>query len=252
MFRRKEEGNAETGNDLVSAIAANEPAQMVENETAEKIETPAATSEAVAFVPQPAAIPAPSAAITANNFVPQRPAPASQQPVVSPYRSTATTAQSEFNRSATRPFQDSPRNAAPIGHNSEKQEEVVKKAPRVLTVGNDILLKGEVTACDRVVIEGKVEAKLSEVDVLAIAACGSFKGTAEVDQAEINGLFEGDLIVKHRLVIYATGEVRGNITYGEIEIERGGKLTGQIKTVADVAANAKPNLLDVLDKKASA
>ncbi len=107
---------------------------------------------------------------------------------------------------------------------------------RVLTVGNDILLKGEIATCDRLVIEGRVEAKLSDVHTVEIAECGSFKGTAEVEDAEISGVFEGDLIVRNRLVIYSSGEVRGNITYGEIEIERGGRLTGQIKTVAVSAA----------------
>ena len=88
-------------------------------------------------------------------------------------------------------------------------------------------------------IEGRVEAKLSDVHTVEIAECGSFKGTAEVEDAEISGVFEGDLIVRNRLVIYSSGEVRGNITYGEIEIERGGRLTGQIKTVAISASGRR-------------
>jgi cytoskeletal protein CcmA (bactofilin family) len=157
----------------------------------------------------------------------------------------------EFNRGASsRPSQESRQ----VSHNAgsaNSNDKSSKSTPRILTVGNDILLKGEIATCDRVVIEGRVEAKLSEVHTVEIAGCGSFKGTAEVEDAEVSGLFEGDLAVKNRLVIYSTGEVRGNVTYGEIEVERGGKLTGQIKTVSGGASatGEKPTLLDVLDIK---
>jgi len=111
-----------------------------------------------------------------------------------------------------------------------------KTGRRVLTVGNDILLKGEIATCDRLVIEGKVDATLNDVHTVEIAETGSFKGSANIEDAEISGLFEGDLVVRNRLVIYATGKVRGKISYGEIEIERGGELTGEIKTTSPVSA----------------
>lgn len=113
-----------------------------------------------------------------------------------------------------------------------------KSGRRVLTVGNDILLKGEIATCDRLVIEGKVDATLNDVHTVEIAETGSFKGSANIEDAEISGLFEGDLVVRNRLVIYATGKVRGKISYGEIEIERGGELTGEIKTTSPVASSA--------------
>ncbi|MDE3015414.1 MAG: polymer-forming cytoskeletal protein [Pseudomonadota bacterium] len=115
-----------------------------------------------------------------------------------------------------------------------------KSARRVLTVGNDILLKGEIATCDRLVIEGKVDATLNEVHTVEIAETGSFKGAAHIEDAEISGLFEGELVVRGRLVIYATGKVRGKISYGEIEIERGGELTGEIKIASGQGNAARP------------
>ena len=115
-----------------------------------------------------------------------------------------------------------------------------KAGRRVLTVGNDILLKGEIATCDRLVIEGKVDATLNDVHTVEIAETGSFKGSANIEDAEISGLFEGDLVVRNRLVIYATGKVRGKISYGEIEIERGGELTGEIKTTNPLANSTTP------------
>ena len=110
---------------------------------------------------------------------------------------------------------------------------------RILTVGNDILLKGEIATCDRLVIEGEVDAKLNDVHTVEIAETGSFRGKAEIEDAEISGLFEGELVVRNRLTIYSTGKVRGKISYGEIEIERGGELTGEITIVGQAPSKSK-------------
>jgi cytoskeletal protein CcmA (bactofilin family) len=107
---------------------------------------------------------------------------------------------------------------------------------RVLTVGPEIQMKGEVTSCDRVVIEGLVDATMRDVHTVELTESGSLKGTAEVEDAEISGSFEGDLVVRGKLTIYASGRVRGNITYGEIEINRGGQISGNVRNAADAKA----------------
>ena len=91
-----------------------------------------------------------------------------------------------------------------------------------LIVGREIVLTGEIRACDRLVVEGRVEAALTDSRSIEIAATGMFKGKAQIDTAEISGRFEGDLVVNQKLVIHSTGRVVGNIRYGQIEIARGG------------------------------
>jgi len=103
----------------------------------------------------------------------------------------------------------------------------------VLTVGPDIQMKGEISSCDRVVIEGMVDATMRDVHTVELAETGSLKGTAEVEDAEISGSFEGDLVVRGKLTVYSAGRVRGNITYGEIEIQRGGQISGNVRNVAE-------------------
>lgn len=110
---------------------------------------------------------------------------------------------------------------------------------RILTVGPQINMKGEITSCDRLVIEGSVDATLSDVDTVEITKDGSFQGKAEVRNAEISGTFDGDLVCTDRLVIHATGRVNGTISYSEIEIERGGQLSGNVQFAASGAAKKK-------------
>ena len=101
-----------------------------------------------------------------------------------------------------------------------------------LIVGPDIKLKGaEITDCDTLVVEGRVEAAMDS-RVIQIAEQGVFHGTAGIDVAEIRGRFEGELTVRKQLVIHATGKVTGKVRYGKLSIEEGGELSGDIGTLA--------------------
>lgn len=98
-----------------------------------------------------------------------------------------------------------------------------------LTVGPNIKLKGvEITDCDTLVVEGTVEATMDS-RVIQIAEQGAFRGSAEIDIAEIHGQFDGTLTVRDKLVIYSTGKVSGKIRYGKVVIEEGGQLSGEIE-----------------------
>jgi cytoskeletal protein CcmA (bactofilin family) len=100
---------------------------------------------------------------------------------------------------------------------------------RKLIVGRETSLSGEITSCDRLVVEGSVEANLRNCKHMAIAETGVFSGNAAIDDVEVSGRFEGDLVVRNRLLIRASGRVSGTITYGEIEIEAGGRISGVVQ-----------------------
>jgi cytoskeletal protein CcmA (bactofilin family) len=106
-----------------------------------------------------------------------------------------------------------------------------------LIVGPNIKLKGvEITDCDTIVVEGFVEATIYS-RVIQIAEQGAFKGSAEIDIAEIRGKFDGELTVCQKLVIFSTGKVSGKIRYGKLVIEEGGQLSGDVQM--DVGGSPK-------------
>lgn len=120
-----------------------------------------------------------------------------------------------------------------------------------LTVGPNIKLKGvEITDCDTLVVEGSVEATMDS-RVIQISERGAFKGSAEIDIAEIRGQFDGNLTVRQKLVIYSTGKVTGRVRYGKVVIEEGGQLSGEIeygtatKPNANAANSARAGLQQV-------
>ncbi len=108
-----------------------------------------------------------------------------------------------------------------------------------LTVGPKIKLKGvEITDCDTLVVEGTVEATMNS-RVIQIAEQGAFRGSAEIDIAEIRGEFSGTLTVREKLLIFGTGKVSGKIRYGKLVIEEGGQLSGEIDVGVGTGASAR-------------
>lgn len=119
-----------------------------------------------------------------------------------------------------------PSSATPVAPKSVAGDSTGSK----LTVGPNIKLKGvEITDCDTLVVEGTVEATMDS-RVIHISEHGAFKGSAEIDIAEIHGEFNGSLTVRQKLVIYSTGKVSGKIRYGKLVVEEGGQLTGEIES----------------------
>jgi cytoskeletal protein CcmA (bactofilin family) len=120
--------------------------------------------------------------------------------------------------------------AAPAAATAQPAATPVKEGESKLTVGPNIKLKGvEITDCDTLVVEGSVEATMDS-RVIQISERGAFKGSAEIDVAEIRGLFDGNLTVRQKLVIYSTGKVTGKVRYGKVVIEEGGQLSGEIES----------------------
>ncbi|MFZ4541617.1 MAG: hypothetical protein ACOYNL_07400, partial [Rickettsiales bacterium] len=127
MFRRREDGSEELIND-------NEGATVITNPTTQTAATPvtptAATPSAPASQPSaPAFRPVPPQAAMVAASRSAMPSPAQPSPMSA--------------SDAARPAA-----ATPVNRPTSK---------RVLTVGPDIQMKGEITSCDRVVIEGSNE-----------------------------------------------------------------------------------------------
>jgi cytoskeletal protein CcmA (bactofilin family) len=97
-----------------------------------------------------------------------------------------------------------------------------------LIVGPGIRVKGEITNCDTFAVEGHVEGS-AKARVVEIAKSGTLIGDIEIKTADISGQFDGSLNASERLVIRSTGRVSGQIRYKSIEIEAGGRISGDVQ-----------------------
>ncbi len=118
-----------------------------------------------------------------------------------------------------------------------RQEHREAASSGTLLVGQAIKVKGQIESCQNLVVEGRVEAELA-AKALSVLKGGLFKGTAEVDKADIAGTFEGTLAVHGTLAITGSGKATGRIRYQRITIEGGGEIAGDVAVDAEVADGA--------------
>ncbi len=114
---------------------------------------------------------------------------------------------------------------------------------RKVTVGPGIRLKGEITDCDTLVVEGHVELS-ANTRLIEIAETGTVIGDIEVKSADVSGRFNGNFNVNERLTIRSTGRVSGKTRYNTIEIESGGRISGVVETEEEAKVSS-PIVKDV-------
>jgi cytoskeletal protein CcmA (bactofilin family) len=153
---------------------------------------------------------------------------------------TATGGASAVNKPLSSPMPPSVPAARPPA--APAVSETVDAGKRLI-VGQGIQMKGEITACDRLVVEGQVEVTLKATRMLEIKPTGHFTGSCEVEEADVSGVYDGNLTVRGRLIVHAGGRVTGDISYGEIELERGAQITGKL-SVRDRASQASTERSD--------
>lgn len=112
---------------------------------------------------------------------------------------------------------------------------------RRLVVTRDICLSGTIDACNYLVIEGVVEAQSFTARRMDILDTGFFRGAAEVQDCVIAGRFEGKLTVLGRLTVKPTGQIYGDIEYGTLEVEAGGRLEGRTSSLSAAAIDEPAN-----------
>lgn len=127
--------------------------------------------------------------------------------------------------------------AEAVGNPPPQHAEPDRYGGKRLIVGEGIRLSGEISSCDRLVVEGEVEVTLNDTLALEIAASGRFTGGCEVEEADISGVYEGDLTVRRRLFVRGSGKLTGTVRYGELELERGGQIAGNISVLSDTGGS---------------
>lgn len=85
-------------------------------------------------------------------------------------------------------------------------------------------------------VDGRFEGDLA-AGHLVVGSGGTVSGNAEGETAEILGTFRGTLSVSGQLTVRSSGDVEGDISYGALAIDNGGRLVGALSTSA---ASEKP------------
>ena len=104
--------------------------------------------------------------------------------------------------------------------------------------GEGVTFKGSITAPERIVVHGTVEGDLVARDLL-VGPTGTIKGNVKVDQADIQGKVLQNIEARVCLSLRKTGRIEGSAVYGDIEIEKGGVLAGEVSSIKASSGEAK-------------
>lgn len=101
---------------------------------------------------------------------------------------------------------------------------------REAVIQEDTVIKGHIRNCDRIEVRGYVEGEL-EAGMALVQNGGKVYGTLRADNAEIHGVLQGEVFVRHLIKIGSDGAVTGNVQYGQIAMDLGGELSAKLHNV---------------------
>jgi cytoskeletal protein CcmA (bactofilin family) len=107
---------------------------------------------------------------------------------------------------------------------------------RIPVLGKTLLFRGELTAEEDVILQGRVEGSIRHARNLIIGTDGSVLGDVYASHLTVEGLVEGDLHCSEAVVVRATAQVRGNIFAPRVGIMEGATFNGRVEMDPNAAA----------------
>jgi cytoskeletal protein CcmA (bactofilin family) len=97
-----------------------------------------------------------------------------------------------------------------------------------MVIGVGVQVSGAIGGCASISVHGGLQSEQLQCEALEVAAAGQFRGVATAGRAEISGTFSGRLIADI-VVIQNTAKIEADIQYGELQIERGARVSGNLQ-----------------------
>src|SRR5512139_3326508 len=125
--------------------------------------------------------------------------------------------------------------------------EIRKFEPDTIYVGEGACIKGDISAPNMLIVDGRIEGSVTG-HAIWVGPSGEIKGKIVVDEAEIFGKISEKIEVKQLLFVHAAGQIVGEISYGELQLEKGAILSGTLSCNGLQSDKDVPKLEAVADR----
>lgn len=115
--------------------------------------------------------------------------------------------------------------------NKESRLEKIKDAETI--IGPSIKVKGNFNGKGNIIIDGTLEGSLKTDANVFIGEKARVNANIDANEALISGEISGNIKIKKYLAIGKTAYITGDVQCGEISIERGALINGQIIVSAE-------------------
>jgi cytoskeletal protein CcmA (bactofilin family) len=111
----------------------------------------------------------------------------------------------------------------------------------VAMIGPSIIIKGEVTGSEDLLIQGKVEGNINlNGNQVSVGESGEVSANIQAKVIKIDGKVTGDITGNEKVIISRSGNVHGNIVAPRVTLEDGAIFKGSIDMDPAGAAASKP------------
>lgn len=133
--------------------------------------------------------------------------------------------------------------------NRDNKTEKFKDAETV--IGSSIKVKGNFHGQGNIVIEGTLEGSLKTDANIYIGEKAKVIASVESKDLIINGEVRGNLKIKNYLSIGATAKINGDIQFGELSVEKGAVINGQLSSNGEMTKkdNRDAEKIKVVDQE---
>jgi len=97
---------------------------------------------------------------------------------------------------------------------------------QVNIIGNGTVIKGDVISAGDMRIDGVLQGNLQTKGRLIIGSTGKLIGEIDCKNSEISGTIEGKIVVGELLTLRSTAKIMGDIITSKLSIEPGAVFTG--------------------------
>lgn len=127
-----------------------------------------------------------------------------------------------------------PKGAAPATKATVAEQK--SAAPAASVLGRTLHFRGDLSADEDLVLQGRVEGSITHSRSLTVGPDGSTKGDIVARDITVEGRVEGDLHAEGSVTVRATGDVRGSIIAPRVALADGASFNGQIDMQSKPAA----------------
>jgi len=129
-----------------------------------------------------------------------------------------------------------PRQEKPMNEMTARSQSTTSTTPRQTVLGQTVVLRGELSADEDLLVEGQFEGSISlEQHCVTVGANGQVKAEIRARQAVILGTLTGKVSAQEKVEIRRSGHLVGDIATGAVAIEEGAFFKGSIEILREEA-----------------
>ena len=111
-----------------------------------------------------------------------------------------------------------------------------KSAGTTSVIGPTLVVRGEVTAEEDLLVRGRVEGTIDHNQKLTVHQEGTVEAVVRAKEIHVEGTVEGDLFGTERVTVRETGRVVGNVVAPRVGVMEGAHFKGMVDMDSDTAA----------------